>query len=663
MIVLLGVTRQPTPVLAKIKTASLFKPTPTQFLKAVVMDCRKRICKRICVSALFQSANCGVANQLGSDRLAPVVSAETHTGLAKLVCSGIKTEQKSREIQLSSRDRVIARGLKLPAIEMPAVLPLLVLICIAFVGFSTVPCLATSGVQSNSRAQATSAVQGSSRTQAVEVQQLIEQLSQTDFDQRESAEQQLVEIGSPAVDQLIGTLRDCKPDVCSRVKRILQAVAGKCDEESLFKVLAALRIRFDVSDQRIKPLLNRWAIQSRGAVVDRWREQGAIVDDPFGGVAAMDDLDEREKQMAAQRIFRIDGGVIEVVGKDAKISSPRPSASSPRAKQSDRQAARQPIAKRLQLVLDGSLQKNKELVLNSSQGATGFEKSLSRLQAQPVSVIIGENWQGDFSAFDLARTQSTLLVNSFEIQKKTINESLLSVLDKHPVTSLTLNDCTVAANDKGTLPSGLQSLVIENSDNSIKLLELIASGDSSKLRHVGFRNSEFGKDQTIALSGFPGLSHIELEGLDLEQDAFEGMASLRRLNQVEINGCKFPAEAFLKFQQERRNVVVNFKAKAFLGVSGNRDLVFRRGGDLPIESVNGAGCVITTVIPDKAADRAGMEVGDVVLSFDGQKIGSFRSLQIVIAQCDIGEEVPIEIRRDGKEQTLKVKMGERDDLK
>ena len=651
MVVLLGVTRQPTPVLAKIKIAFLFKPTPTQFLKAVVMDCRKRICKRIHVSALFQSANCGVASQLGSDRLSSSAMAETHTGLAKSACSGVNTKQQSHETQSSSRDRVIARGLKVPAIEVPAVLPLLVSICIAFVGFSTVPCLATSGVQ------------GSSRTQAVEVQQLIEQLSQTDFDQRESAEQQLVEIGSPAVDQLIGTLQDCKPDVCSRVKRILQAVAGKCDEESLFKVLAALRIRFDVSDQRIKPLLNRWAIQSRTAVVDRWREQGAIVVDPFGNEAAMDDLDEREKRIAAQGIFRIDGGVIEVMGNDAKKSSPRPSESSPRAKQPDRRAARQPIAKRLQLVLDGSLQKNKELVLNSSQGATGFEKSLSRLQAQPVSVIIGENWQGDFSAFDLARTQSTLLVNSFEIQKKIINDSLLSVLDKHPVTSLTLNDCTVAANVKGTLPSGLQSLVIENSDNSIKLLELIASGGSSRLRQVGFKNSEFGKDQTIALSGFPGLSQIELEGLDLEQDAFEGLASLRWLNQVEINGCKFPAEAFLKFQRERRNVVVNFKAKAFLGVSGNRDLVFRRGGDLPIESGDGAGCVITTVIPDEAADRAGMEVGDVVLSFDGQKIGSFRSLQIVIAQCDIGEEVPIEIRRDGKEQTLKVKMGERDDLK
>ena len=657
MVVLLGLTRQPTPVLAKIKVASLFKPTPTQFLKAVVMDCRKRICKRICVSALFQSANCGLASQLGSDRLPPSVLTETHTGLANSACSRINTEQQSHEMRSSSRYRVIARGLELPAIAVPAVLPLLVLIGIVFVGFPTVPCLATSGVQS------VSGVQGSSRTQAVNVQQLIEQLSQTDFDQRESAEQQLVEIGSPAVDQLIGTLRDCKPDVCSRVKRILQAVAGKCDEESLFKVLAALRIRFDVSDQRIKPLLNRWAIQSRSAVVDRWREEGAIVVDPFGGEAAMDDLELREKQMAAQRIFRIDGGVIEVTGNGAGISSPRPSENSPRAKQPDRQAATQPIATRLQTVLDGSLQKNKELVLNSSQGATGFEKSLSRLQAQPVSVIIGENWQGDFSAFDLARTQSTLLVSSFEIQKKTISDSLLSVLDKHPVTSLTLNDCSVAANVKGTLPGGLQSLAIENSDNSIKLLELIASGDSSRLRQVGFKNSEFGKDQTIALSGFPGLSHIELEGLDLEQDAFEGMASLRWLNQVEINGCKFPAEAFLKFQQERRNVVVNFKAKAFLGVSGNRDLVFRRGGDLPIESVDGAGCVITTVIHDEAAERAGMVVGDVVLSFDGQKIESFRSLQIVIAQCDIGEEVPIEIRRNGKEQTLKVKMGEREDLK
>ena len=114
-----------------------------------------------------------------------------------------------------------------------------------------------------------------------QIQQLVKQLAHPDFEQRESAERQLIEIGSRAVDSLLEELIDCKPDVCSRIKRILQLCSEKCDEESLFKVLGVLRLRFEVSDQRIEPLLQRWAFQRRGELVANWREQGVVVNDPF----------------------------------------------------------------------------------------------------------------------------------------------------------------------------------------------------------------------------------------------------------------------------------------------------------------------------------------------------------------------------------------------
>ena len=52
-----------------------------------------------------------------------------------------------------------------------------------------------------------------------------------------------------------------------------------------------------------------------------------------------------------------------------------------------------------------------------------------------------------------------------------------------------------------------------------------------------------------------------------------------------------------------------------------------------------------------------MKQGDEVLSVGGQDVTSFDELRIAIAQCEIGEEVPIVIRRDGKEETLKATMG------
>ena len=50
-----------------------------------------------------------------------------------------------------------------------------------------------------------------------------------------------------------------------------------------------------------------------------------------------------------------------------------------------------------------------------------------------------------------------------------------------------------------------------------------------------------------------------------------------------------------------------------------------------------------------------MRVGDVVLSFDGEKVRSARHLARLIEETPDGRDVAVEIRRDGATQTLKVR--------
>ena len=65
-----------------------------------------------------------------------------------------------------------------------------------------------------------------------------------------------------------------------------------------------------------------------------------------------------------------------------------------------------------------------------------------------------------------------------------------------------------------------------------------------------------------------------------------------------------------------------------------------------IEDVSGA--VIGEVIEDTAASRAGLQKYDIITSFNGEKVVNWLELTYQIKLAKVGEEVPIEILRDGE---------------
>lgn len=58
------------------------------------------------------------------------------------------------------------------------------------------------------------------------------------------------------------------------------------------------------------------------------------------------------------------------------------------------------------------------------------------------------------------------------------------------------------------------------------------------------------------------------------------------------------------------------------------------------------------------AANAKLRNGDVILSFDGTPIRSMRTLPRMVAETEIGTEVPLTVWRDGKQQTLHLKVAE-----
>ena len=77
---------------------------------------------------------------------------------------------------------------------------------------------------------------------------------------------------------------------------------------------------------------------------------------------------------------------------------------------------------------------------------------------------------------------------------------------------------------------------------------------------------------------------------------------------------------------------------------------------------NAEGALIARIDKGGPADAAGLEEGDLVLSFGGHSIKHARQLPRYIAQAAIGEDAEAIILRAGERRSVKIKVGELENL-
>lgn len=69
------------------------------------------------------------------------------------------------------------------------------------------------------------------------------------------------------------------------------------------------------------------------------------------------------------------------------------------------------------------------------------------------------------------------------------------------------------------------------------------------------------------------------------------------------------------------------------------------------------GAIVTSVLPDSAAEQAGVEVSDIIVEIDGREINSSKELRNTVGLMRQGEAVDLVLYRDGRKQTLKATIG------
>ena len=77
---------------------------------------------------------------------------------------------------------------------------------------------------------------------------------------------------------------------------------------------------------------------------------------------------------------------------------------------------------------------------------------------------------------------------------------------------------------------------------------------------------------------------------------------------------------------------------------------------------NPRGALVAQVEENSPAAKAGIESGDVILEFRGKAVNKSADLPALVASTPIGEKVEIKLLRDGKEETVKVEIGNLNDI-
>ncbi len=93
----------------------------------------------------------------------------------------------------------------------------------------------------------------------------------------------------------------------------------------------------------------------------------------------------------------------------------------------------------------------------------------------------------------------------------------------------------------------------------------------------------------------------------------------------------------------------------YLGISMN-DVTPENASFFNLPDASGA--IVSQVMPDSPASRAGLERGDVLRELDGKKIVNGSALQVTLSQTAPGSAISLGILRNGKPLTLKLTVGE-----
>ncbi|MEA3369581.1 MAG: DegQ family serine endoprotease [Candidatus Ratteibacteria bacterium] len=211
---------------------------------------------------------------------------------------------------------------------------------------------------------------------------------------------------------------------------------------------------------------------------------------------------------------------------------------------------------------------------------------------------------------------------------------------------------------------------------SNKALPVAALGDSDNLRVGQWAiaiGNPFGLNRTVTVGVISATGRAEL-GIATYENYIQTDASINRGNSggpllnihgevIGVNTAIVGGATGIGFA-----IPVNM-AKEILGDLIDKGKVVRGWLGVIIQSITPdlkesfgleteEGALVSDVLKDSPAEKAGIKRGDVIVTFGGQKVEDVRELQRTAAKAKVNEIIRLEIIRNKKPLSLEVKIGE-----
>ncbi len=142
-----------------------------------------------------------------------------------------------------------------------------------------------------------------------------------------------------------------------------------------------------------------------------------------------------------------------------------------------------------------------------------------------------------------------------------------------------------------------------------------------------------------------GVPQVILIGANVSANGIAELQQVADLESVWLYGTKLTEADLPKIKNALPHVSIDYRRGGLLGV-----------GSIPSDNMGPA--TVGHVQPGSAAAEAGIQVGDIIKSFQGEPVKNFEALTKMIGRHAQGDEVTLQALRGDKIIDFKVKLGE-----
>ena len=526
------------------------------------------------------------------------------------------------------------------------------------------------------------------------VKQLLKQLDANNYQTREAAANELTLAGDRALRPMVMHSFSSSPESSWRIRSIIEEIGVAGSEATFYKSTGILRLLYPLDDgsmaDRLENLRQQWQLTRKNRVIERLRELGATISDPGGDQVA--NAGQQAWQMANGGRVIINGRVLNQ--RSVSISSTQKKKAISASSKKKESLTRHQLIKRVDELLESDLATNRDRIFGG-EDRTGIDQNASALKASPLGgdpfarnalrfnqvrfgamALFDGNFRG--SAEDLKALVDIPNLTLIHWKDRQLDAEELKVAHRLPtIRRVHFENCEFPKNSlpESAWPRLATHYEFINQTIPVSAIERLQDSPVTSLKFSSCSASDILHKNLRQLTS---LSQLALEETLVDKQWFDSFAAIRSLTRVNLNLCKFDPDDYRNLARVRPNLLVDFTPQAFLGIRsqdlGNANLQRARmiarmraaqkanpnqkleipDMDLPAE---GSGCVISEVIRDSGADKAGLQSGDVIKKIDGLPITVFEDIRLIIAQHRAGEKLSVQFSRDGTEKAATIELG------